>query len=177
MKIEPAIILGALLIAGGAAGCKSRQVADKAVQVAVTPRPIGGESRFIPKAIVYRTDGNFYDNVPIMLNENGTEVVSFPAPTDLSQQSMPLHLSDGWMLDRRGVGPNTVFTSYTYKEYMALPQAPSPTELLAHVIPGSGITSLVELPLTMTQASSDPKLCDEYIASGFRDCKILLPAK
>ena len=177
MKIEPAIILASVLIVGGVAGCKSNKAADRSVQVAVTPQPIGGESRFIPKAIVYRTDGNFYDKVPITLNADRTEVTSFPAPTDLSERSMPLHLSDGWMLDRRGVGPNTVFTSYTYKEYMALPQAPSPTELLAHVIPGSGITSLVELPLTMTQASSDPKLCDEYIASGFRDCKILLPAK
>lgn len=176
MKRQPAIILGATLLIGGLTGCHSQQ--PKASQpVAIAQHPIGGSNKYIPKAMIYRTNGDYFDKVPVTLNADRNYVLSYPAPTDLSENSLPVHLHDGWLLDRRGVGPYSVFTSYTYKEYMALPQAPSPDEILAHVIPGSAVTGLVELPITVSKAVSDPPLCDSYIKSGFTDCRIFVEPK
>ena len=176
MKRESAIILGAAILIGGLTGCRSQQ--PKTSQpMAIVQQRIGGGTQYIPKAMVYRTNGDYFDNVPVTLNVDRTKVLSYPAPTDLSEHSLPVRLPNGWLLDRRGVGPYSVFTSYTYKEYMALPQAPSSEEILAHVIPDSEVTGLVELPITVSTAVADPSLCDSYIKSGFTDCRIFVEPK
>lgn len=151
-------------------------VSADADEIVVAPRPImGGEGsqQMVPRAVVYRTSGDYDNNVPITLNAAGDGVVSFPAPSDLSESSTPLKLNGGYLLDRRGIGRNTVFTTWTYKDYMALKKAPSTDELLKSVIPDSRVVEIVELPIAAGEAWRNVGKCNGYVADGFQGCKIV----
>lgn len=129
----------------------------------------------MPKAIVYRTSGDFNDKVPVTLSAAG-EITNFPSPTDLGPDSAPVDLGNGYLLDRRGINRNTVFTTYTYADYRALPEAPSIARLKSAIIPGSCVTEIIELPVNVSKAAADIALCRSYVASGFEGCKVLYKA-
>jgi len=87
--------------------------------------------------IVYKTTGDFYNNVPISMNGAKDRIMSFPAPSDLRYEgelSYPVRLRGYYLLDRTGIGPNTVFTSYTYEEYSSFQSPPTMEELMDHII-------------------------------------------
>lgn len=138
---------------------------------------IGSEVQVMPKAIVYQVSGDDAMNlVPVTLSADGKSLVSYPAPSDLNEGQTPINLGDGWWLDRRGIGPNSVFTTYTYDQYEALPQAPSPQELLKHIDRNVRITRMVLLPVSAAEAASDPAVARVYTEGGFKDCtEITLP--
>jgi hypothetical protein len=95
--------------------------------------------------IVYKTSSNYLNKVPIGLNEAGDQVSSYPAPSDLRSGeglALPVQLKKGYLLDMRGVQPNSAFTSYTYEEYAALNAAPPPGELLDKVIDPDPFTEM-----------------------------------
>ncbi len=126
----------------------------EAVPAKAPERVVGGEASYIPRALIYRTNGDYADNVPITVNAAGDQVVSFPAPSDL-RGATPVPLADGWLLDRRGVSLNTRFTTFTYKEYSEMTSAPSIERLLHSVIPGARVTEVKRLDMTTQQALAD----------------------
>ena len=165
----------ALALATASAGCSTPVATGEAGQpvsaVAVSPSvarsgntlPASGHpSMSLPKARIYRMTGPYADNVPITIGADG-QVISYPAPTDISNAQRPLPLRDGWWLDRRGVGEGSVFTRYTYAEYAALKEAPSPDELKKAVIPGARVVGVIVLPITLEQALSDTAAVERYI--------------
>lgn len=107
-----------------------------------------------PKATAYRMSGDYADNVPITLGPDGS-IISYPAPTDLTDRSTPIPLADGWWLDRRGITANSVFTRYTYSQYRALAAPPAPDRLRAAIIPGARVTVVQTLPMSLSQALAD----------------------
>lgn len=113
-----------------------------------TPR-----ANYLPRAVIYKTSGDFDSNVPVTLDAGRTSLVSYPAPTDLTDASTPVRLADGWLLDRRGITPTTAFTRWTYDEYAALPAAPSAEAILAAVIPGARVTEIRRLPFYVGEAT------------------------
>lgn len=144
--------------------------------IAIVPRqPSGyaseGTHMFMPRAQVYRTNGDYAHNVPIQISANGKSVISFPDPSDISASSMPYPLADGWFLDRRGVSDNTRFTRYTYAQYMTFKEPPSISELLSSVIPESRITEMYALPCTTQEALADTAAVNSIIRSGFIGCR------
>lgn len=155
--------------------CKSQQ------KVTTLPEPqpiagpiIGGSAApiaAIPKAVIYRTNGEFNQCVPINIDPLTGQIISYPAPTDILGQQ-PIPLTDGYLLDRRGIGPNTRFTTYTYTQYAALPAAPTPEQLIGHIIPDAHITTLVVLPILATQAAADTAAVNSLIRRGLPDCDI-----
>lgn len=162
-----------LLIALGVLGsCKGPMHAGGAGSVSPAPPPptvvagpaaqgriIGGTP--IPRAVAYRTDGDYADRVPVTLTSTGT-LASYPAPSDVCG-SEPLPLADGYLLDRRGVGENTVFTRYTYAGYCALSEAPSPEAIMGSIIPGAHVTAIVTLPMTLQEALADTAAVNRYL--------------
>lgn len=136
-------------------------------------RPVG----IVPHAHIYRTNGDYNNNVPVTLSRDRKSLVSFPAPSDVGAWAEPVALADGYLLDRRGVSMNTAFTSYTYGEYAGLDHAPLPEELLEKVIAGARVTELVELPFTLAVAESDTARVDSLIAEGLPGCKIVFREK
>ncbi|MBO4581616.1 MAG: hypothetical protein J5701_04940 [Bacteroidales bacterium] len=77
-----------------------------------------------PPTIVYKVAKKYLDKVPINLNDEKTCIVSYPDPKDINESQLPTPLKKGYYLDNRGIGPNTVFLSLTYKEYATLQSAP-----------------------------------------------------
>lgn len=132
------------------------------------PQPIDGPAntsirRALPRAVIYKTNGDYRDNVPVTLNAAGTALVSFPSPSDITDFSTPLQLADGYLLDRRGVSENSRFTRYTYDQYRALAAPPSPTTLMDSIIPGARITELRRLDITLQQALGDTAAVNDII--------------
>lgn len=132
----------------------------------------GGQSAEIPKVRIYKTNGNYADNVPVTLDASRTKLLSFPAPSDL-RGSAPVKLDNGFLLDRRGVGPATAFTRWTYEEYSALPSAPGTKEIMDNLIPGAAVTELYEMPFTIGTPDAAER-CNELIKEGLPGCTPLL---
>lgn len=139
----------------------------------IKDRPLS-DVHYIPHAVVYKTNGNFNDNVPIQVSADGKTLISFPAPTDLNSSSLPLVLTEGWLLDRRGVSVDTRFTSYKYSNYESLSSAPSVTDLLHSIIPNARIVEMIELPITTNEAVNDTTKVNQLIKNGFVNCKIIM---
>ena len=121
-----------------------------------------GPSMAIPNATAFRMSGDFAGNVAITLSPEG-EVIYFPAPSDITADSEPIDLGNGWWLNRQGIGQNSVFTKYTFAEYAALPEAPSIEQLKFAIIPGAKVTQFVELPMNINQAPLQLDEVKEYV--------------
>ncbi|MDE6716781.1 MAG: hypothetical protein K2J70_01185 [Muribaculaceae bacterium] len=106
----------------------------------------------ILKASAFKMSGDYSDKVAITLNDDGT-LAYFPAPSDISANSRPLDLGEGWWLNRQGLSSRSVFTRYTFEEYASLPAVPSPEELKAAVIPGARVTDFRKLDMPAYEAS------------------------
>lgn len=155
-----------------AASCNTSGVTSKSAPAEAAP------SNNLPQIIIYKTSGDFADNVPITLNSTRTAVASYPAPSDVSAStSTPVRLDGGYLLDRRGISQNSVFTSYTYREYSLLPFAPAASELMSSVIPGAVVTEIVRIPEHYTSSVKEmTDICNKYIKKGLEGCEILYTA-
>lgn len=125
-----------------------------------------GASSAMPKAVIYKTNGDYRFNVPVTLNAGRTAIVSYPDPSDISTDMAPLPLADGWLLDRRGVNSNTAFTTFSYSEYSKLKSVPSPEQLMNSIIPDARVTEVRTLSITTSNAVSDTATVNSIIRSG-----------
>jgi hypothetical protein len=91
----------------------------------------------MPPIIIYKTKKDYYNNVPVLLSDDKTKIVSFPDIKDLKRGNelcLPTLLNNGYLLDNRGINKNVAFLSITYKEYVDLPKTPSVDELYEKII-------------------------------------------
>lgn len=158
--------LSLIMMCAAATGCGSKkdaveQPATEAAVLKLASPVMSNTAHALPKAIVYKMTGDATAaNVPVQM-QNG-EVIGFPAPTDVVGQE-PLQMADGYLLDRRGIGANSVYTKWTYAEYSALKQAPSIAEIKAAIIPGARATQIHVLPMTLSTALSDTAAVNRLI--------------
>ena len=125
---------------------------DGELTAEVAPSIAASEPRnVVAKASAFKMSGDYADRVAVTVGANG-RLTYFPAPSDITSDSAPLALGDGWYLNRQGIGPNSVFTKWTFEEYMALGKVPTPQEILDAVIPGAMVTEFVTLPVTASEA-------------------------
>ncbi len=118
----------------------------------------------MPKASAFRMNGDYANNVAITLNPDGS-LAYFPDPSDISANSSPLEIGDGWWLNRQGISAKSVFTKYTFAEYSKLKTVPSIAELKASVIPGSRVSNMRELPFTISEAPQNLDSIRAYLSS------------
>jgi hypothetical protein len=108
-------------------GCKVTQHSSESNldQFAMRPAPV----------VIYKTKRDYREQVPIMISEDGKQVISYPHPNDLKfadgSYRYPLSLNKGYLLDRKGIGPRTVFLNLSYEEYVSNP--PDPSALLTYI--------------------------------------------
>ena len=162
MKISHLSILTltAVLFLGA---CSSKKETATAEAPKTVPVMKGGEKAYaLPNATVFQMSGDYAGNVAVTLNADGS-LAYYPAPTDITTLSAPVALADGWYLNRQGLGPNSVFTTYTFEEYGNLKETPTHQQLLEAVIPGAVVTAFKELPVSMSAAFSDPSVCNGYL--------------
>lgn len=129
---------------------------------------------YIPSAIVYKTNGDYNNNVAVGLNSARTQITSYPDPTDVSAASAPVVLEGGYLLDRRGIGASSGFLSITYSDYHALKSVPSTEELRSMLIPDAQVTFMAALPITASEAARDIDKVNSYVKEGFKGCDIIL---
>lgn len=129
----------------------------------VVAQPFNKEnSNFMLKATVFRMSGDYADNVAITLRPDGT-LAYYPAPSDISGQSRPVSLGNGWWLNRQGLGPGSVFTRFTFEEYARLKNTPSQKELIDAIIPGAKVIEMRRLDIPASEAARDPKKASELL--------------
>ncbi|MCH5239904.1 MAG: hypothetical protein J1F38_06745 [Muribaculaceae bacterium] len=117
---------------------------------------------YLPNATIFRMSGDYANNVAVTLSPNG-ELSYFPAPSDITADSKPISLGEGWWLNCQGIGPNSVFTNYTFSQYAELPQVPSTQQLKNSIIPGAKVTQFKEIPVKLIEVQRNPDLAKEYI--------------
>lgn len=89
-----------------------------------------------PVVYIYKTKADYSHQVPVLMDESRTRILSYPAPSDLKLGDalrLPTPLNGGYLLDNKGIGPNVAFLTYTYEAYSQLAEAPSMDELLANI--------------------------------------------
>lgn len=144
-----------------AAGCKASQAPGAPVAVPAPQKAIGAQS-IIPKAVIYKAAPEYRDNVPVRVNAQG-KLLSYPAPSDIPANPLPLSLVDGWYISPMGIDDNTVFTTYTYAAYRNLVHAPRPEEIEKAIIPDSRVSKTAVLPISAPEALSDTARVNELI--------------
>ena len=140
----------------------SKTVENAPVNRVKLPATGGGPVSMLPNATAFRMSGEYADNVAITLGPDG-EIIYFPDPSDITADSAPVSLGNGWWLNRQGIGQNSVFTKYTFAEYASLPEAPAPSLLLKEVLPGARVTEFIELPMSLNDAINNPQQAADYI--------------
>lgn len=176
MKLGLTILIVAISIA--AFSCRSKETAtgpsESYSSTSMSTSTSSGTNRLLPRAIIYKTNGDFDNFVPVTLSEDKHTIISYPAPSDITPSQKPIKLTDGYLLDRRGINTNTAFTRYTYTEYASLKSAPSIDELKAAMMPEAKVTRIVMLPMTLNEAINDTAKCNSLINAGLNGCKIIL---
>ncbi len=125
------------------------------------------------KAIVYKTDKDYSNLVPVTMNSEKTKIVSYPAPTDVFYKGIlakPTPLKNGYLLDNREINENTVFLNYTYEEYSRLSEAPSLQEMLLRVVEKNPMVEIIDCGLRY-QYKDEVKELNALIDANFPGCK------
>lgn len=130
-------ILSILAVASVVAltACQStREKNETAPKEVVTETKVEMQSMAMPNVVIYKTKADYSNLVPLMMNDDKTQVVSYPDPTDVKERKRPTQLDGGYLLDNFGIGKNVVYTDYTYEQYAALESVPELETLIAHII-------------------------------------------
>ncbi len=148
----------------GASGVPAPVSPDAATTalVPVSTMPATPVPSMLPKAILYKTSGDYLNNVPVQIAADGS-LIGFPAPTDIPADARPVVLAKGWILSPIGVSTNSVFTKWTLDEYRALKECPTPAEILKAIIPGAKVTITIQAPMTLPEALADTAAVNRFL--------------
>ncbi|HOY31375.1 MAG TPA: hypothetical protein PKW80_05815 [Bacteroidales bacterium] len=99
---------------------------------------VSGDQQMLPgpPIIIYKTTKDYFKNVPVTLSGDKTLIVSYPDKKDVyyeGELAYPTLLYGGYLLDNRGIGPNSAFLKFTYEEYSRLNETPS-TDVLIELV-------------------------------------------
>lgn len=147
------IILGAAALLSVAAACSHKTAeTTQATAPAPAPQPVAGPTTgYIPRATVFKMSGPYADKVAVTLDAQGN-LTYYPAPGDITKSSEPVYLKDGWWLNCQGISAGSVFTDWTFSQYAALSETPTPAQIKAHIIPGAVVTAMERTTVPVTQA-------------------------
>ncbi len=121
--------------------CKSSDKSNKEQENTTTIK----QAEASPPVIIYKTKKDYYENVPLVLTDDGKEITSYPSPRDIyykGKLAYPDRLSDDFLLDNRGIDKNVAFLDYTYEEYAKLETTPSVGILKKHIIDKDPIVAM-----------------------------------
>lgn len=96
-------------------------------------RAVTGNALPGPELIVYKTQKDYYRNVPVIMTADGKALESYPDIRDIyfqGQLAYPTRLEQGYLIDNRGINIRVAFLKITYEEYAQMKATPSAGELL-----------------------------------------------
>jgi len=128
-----------------------------------------------PPTLIYKTQRDYSEFVPVTMNDRRTEIISYPSPKDIFYRGIlakPTPLKDGYWLDNRGINENTVFTKYTYEEYSNMETTPDIQHLKNNILDKYPFTEMIDCGIR-TQYNNEVEELNRIIDSGFKGCKKL----
>jgi len=91
-----------------------------------------------PPTVIYKVSDEFVNLVPVVLNDEKTKVVAYPAPKDMynpkGELRFPTPLGKGYYLDQIGVGLNSAYISLTIEDYAQMETTPTLDSLYQIII-------------------------------------------
>jgi hypothetical protein len=121
-----------------------------------------------PPCLIYKTSADYTKNVPVIMSDDGTTIVSYPDVRDLFYKGVlayPTRLNDGFLLDNRGIGPHVAFLSVTYEAYSKLDMTPSLSELIGLIIDKDPLIEMYQCGSRSQYADPEAEL-NAIISSG-----------
>lgn len=142
--------------------CKSKQIAINSQLYSATQQ-----------IVIYKTIKDFSNYVPVTMNASKTEIISYPAPSDLlfdGKTTTPTKLRDGYLLDNRGINENIVFLKFTYDVYSKMKEAPSLSEMQQNILEKYPLSALIYCKKS-TLKEITLKSLNQLIDKDFSGCK------
>ncbi|MDR0371195.1 MAG: hypothetical protein LBH80_05010 [Prevotellaceae bacterium] len=128
-----------------------------------------------PPAIVYKTAADFSDYIPVIMNRKKTEIISYPAPSDIYYEgrlAKPTVLKNAYLLDNRGIDENVVFLNYTYEEYSLMDSAPTLSEMKNNIKEKYPLLEMLHCGVRHQYTDIVNEL-NELIDKGFPGCSVI----
>jgi len=100
-----------------------------------------------PPVIIYKTKNDYSKNVPVILSEDKSKVISFPAQRDIKKGddfAYPTPLADGYLLDNRGINQNAAFLKFTYLDYYNMDNVPDAARLMNYILDKEPFTEIYQ---------------------------------
>ena len=148
----------------------------------VTPQGASGSPNVkqagIPSApcIIYKTKKDYSRYVPVMLSDDKKNIVSYPDIRDVyfkGSLSYPTALTDGFLLDNRGIGPDAAFLNITYEAYITLNKTPSIDELMKNLLEKDPLTEMYQCGNRSQYSDPERELNNLISAGNLKNCKRL----
>ena len=162
------LLLGVFLIS-----CSKKSQPGSATKTE-TKEQTGGSTMALPPCIIYKTKADYLKYVPVSLSEDKTRLKSYPDVKDLRNQgksTYPERLSEGFMLDNRGIGPDVAFLSITYEDYVSKTKTPSADDLFQQLLDKDPLLEMYQCG-NRYQYDDITRELNEIIVSGkLSECK------
>ena len=139
MKTKVLIILVSIFVS-----CKS---SEEVKTITTNEISFSGSSVPSPPVLVYKTKKDYNNRVPVLLNDEKTQIVSYPDPKDVKVGGnflLPTSLQNGYLLDNKGIGKNVAFLKYTYEEYAKFQTLPTLQELYNNILDKNPLLELCD---------------------------------
>ena len=166
MKPINTLILAGIAVA--MVGCTT--TADNTAILSLKENPVTASKstpQYLPKVRVYKTNIPVNNHPAVRVSNSGQELVYYPDPRDIHENSRPVELAGGWYLDRQGaIGDGTRFLTYTFEEYAALPTVPKASELLESLQKEACVTAIRTLDITPQEAIADTAAVNALLRSA-----------
>jgi hypothetical protein len=137
-----------------------------------TSKQLSNSVNALVPLIIYKTKGDYSNNVPIILNAKKDKLISYPAPKDVyynGKLAIPEKLKLGYYLDNMGISINTVYTSYTFTEYAKLESAPKIEDLMNSIVDSDPFLEIYSCGNRIDIETK--KYLNKLIDNKFKDCK------
>jgi hypothetical protein len=130
-----------------------------------------------PPTMVYKTRADYSSYVPVLLSDDKSRIISYPAPSDLfvgGKYTVPTPLKEGYLLDNRGINQNVAYLKLSYREYSNFKEVPSTDALYKMIIDKDPLTELCDCG--NRHAIKNPeKALNKLIRKGKlrKDCRVI----
>lgn len=127
-----------------------------------------------PPTWIYKTKADYSRYVPVLLSDDKTAIVGYPATQDLYVQgklAYPTQMPNGYWLDQKGIAPNTAFLNITYEEYSKMKDIPPLSELYQRILDKDPFTALCNCGNRYQFA--DTKAIESLVKGGLKGCKVV----
>lgn len=157
-------------------GCGVHKIVGSAEMKMLESPALGYGTNSTASALVYKTQADYFNRVPVGMNAEKDRIISYPDPSDLFYgdiPALPTRLKDGYLLDNRGIGTNVAFLTYTYETYHALSKVPPLNQLMDSLLERNPLTELWDCGARSLYKNEVEEL-NALIDRGFPNSKALI---